>query len=135
MKIRTLILTVLASTALGGSVTSSTNVPTAQAKKLTLSRIYKHYNREYKVKVRKTRHVAVVKYFKNGGGEYVAGHVTLHRGEVVRTWYRGAGGVNWQVTGGKHGKYNSGSKMYSANWTNSNQFKILHTYSASHAKF
>lgn len=135
MKFKTVFLTILASTTLGVSALNNTNIPTAQAKKLTLSRIYKHYMREYKVKVKKTKRMAIVKYYKHGGGTYVAGHATLHKGEVVRTWFREVGGVDWQVTGGKHGKYTSKHKEYSVSWTNTNQFKILHTYSASHAWF
>lgn len=134
MKFKTICLTLLASTTLGVSILNNTNVPSAQAKKLTLSRIYKHYMREYKVKVKKPRQVTIVKYYKHGG-TYVAGHATLHKGEVVRTWYRGNGGVKWALTGGSHGKYNSKKKMYSVNWTNTKQFKILHTYSASHDWF
>lgn len=114
-----------------GGTTAYINQPApASAKKLTLNLVEKHYMREYKIRVKKTKRATIVKYHKHGG-TYVAGHVTIHRGEIVRTWFREIGGVDWQVTGGKNGKYNSKNKEYSVNWTNTNQFKILHTYSAS----
>lgn len=135
MKFKTICLTILASTTLGISTLNNTNVPSAQAKKLTQSLIYKHYMREYKVKVLKSRPMYELKLNKNGILTGGSRKVTLHKGEVVRTWFREVGGVDWQVTGGKSGKYTSKHKEYSVSWTNTNQFKILHTYSASHAWF
>ncbi|KRK54244.1 hypothetical protein FD42_GL001153 [Lentilactobacillus hilgardii DSM 20176 = ATCC 8290] len=117
-----------------GGTTFISQPLTASAKKLTLNLIEKHYMKEYKIRVKKTKRANIVKYYKHGG-LYVAGHVTIHNGETVRTWFRGVGGVSWQVTGGKHEKYTSKNKEYSVNWTNTNQFKILYTYPESKGWF
>lgn len=122
------LMVVLATIVFSGTTICINQATTTNAKKLTPNLIRKYYPKEYKIKVKKTRRAAIVKYRKRGGF-YIAGHVTIHKGETVRTYFRGAGPFEWQVTGGKHGKYTTKNKKYSVNWTNTNQFKILHAYS------
>lgn len=127
-----IIQTSLVSLALVGGITITVQPQTAHAKKLTTSLIHRHYMAEYRIKVKKN--MPMYKQRLDNEGR-IRGYkkVTLHKGEIVRTWYRQVGGVNWQVTGGKYSK--SKHYQYSVNFTNTRQFKILHTYPASKGWF
>lgn len=83
------------------------------------------YRHEYKVRVLKR--VPIYKV-KNAYLDPITKGGYLYKGEIVRTWYRGVAGVDWQVTGGKFGKANNDKFGYSVNWPSRKSFKILKTY-------
>lgn len=87
------------------------------------------YNHEYKVRVLKPTTAYKIKLGKSTYLNRRVKKFKLKRGAVVRTWYRGVGGINWQLTGGTHEKYSRDHRyQYDVNWASKKSFKILHTY-------
>lgn len=90
---------------------------------------YTHMH-EYKVRVLKSTNAYKITYGKYTYQNKWSKPFKLHRGEVVRTWYAGANGFGYHLTGGYHEKYShfDGKYGYDVEWKSHKSFKILHTY-------
>lgn len=86
------------------------------------------HTHEYKVRVLKPTNAYRITYGKYTYQNKWSKPFKLHRGEVVRTWYAGAGGFGYHLTGGYHEKYSRDKYGYDVEWKSHKSFKILHTY-------
>ncbi|MTV82984.1 hypothetical protein [Secundilactobacillus folii] len=90
-----------------------------------------HYrDKIYLVRVKKATKAEKVRTIGGSVAYRTVKRVTLHKGEVVKTWYRTQGGFMWMLEGGKHGKYNSNYHYsWNVNWSKKS-FKVVKTYRA-----
>jgi len=88
-----------------------------------------HYRQhQYLVRVEKPTKAEKIKTYAGIIASRTVKEVTLHKGEVVKTWYRTQGGFMWMLQGGKHGKYNGNYHyLWNINWPKYS-FKVLKTY-------
>lgn len=89
-----------------------------------------HYRgKTYLVRVEKPTKAEKVKTYAGIIAQRTVKKVTLHKGEVVKTWYRTQGGFIWMLQGGKNGKYNGNYHyLWNVNWPSKKSFKVLKVY-------
>lgn len=88
-----------------------------------------HYRHEYKIRVKRPTKVYMVVYSKRSDYlDKIFYYTTVHRGEVVRTWFAGASEFNWHLTGGRFGSGRNTHYGFSVDWKSPKSFKILKTY-------
>lgn len=127
MKLMRLVLTTASVISGIGFFALTSNISKAS----TLQPFYweEHYRHEYKVRVKQPTKVYKVTYGRYAYQNRWSFYKYLRCGEVVRTWYAGADGFNWHLTGGTHGKYDGNSHYgFDVEWAHKSSFKILKVY-------